>query len=121
MTLRKLSALGAKVREKRGDRKLRDVAEEIGISAPTLMRIEAGRMPDIQTFGKVCQWLQISPDSFLGYSQVSVENPSSPTQVAVHMKGQRMMSEKTLAALSRMIFLASSSQHSSVSIDDENS
>src|SRR5262245_22956077 len=49
-----LSALGVLVRKKRGARKLREVAKEIGITAPTLMRIEAGRVPDVSTFGKVC-------------------------------------------------------------------
>src|SRR5262249_50150676 len=61
-----LSALGVLVRKKRGARKLREVATEIGITAPTLMRIEAGRVPDVATFGKVCRWLGVDPGDFLG-------------------------------------------------------
>ena len=61
-----LQNLGTIVREKRGDRALRAVAADIGTSAPTLSRIEAGKMPDLQTFGKLCRWLEIDPASLLG-------------------------------------------------------
>jgi transcriptional regulator with XRE-family HTH domain len=37
--------------------KLRDIAGEIGISAATLMRLEAGRVPDGETLAKVLVWL----------------------------------------------------------------
>lgn len=119
MKLRKLSSLGAMVRDKRGERKLRDTAVEIGISAPTLMRIEAGRMPDLQTFGKICQWLKVSPESFLGYSHAE-DAEAIPTQVAVHLKAPKLMSKETLGALSRMILLASSAESASSKIADDN-
>ena len=38
-----LATLGVRVKEKRGPRKLREVAKEIGISPATLMRIKNGR------------------------------------------------------------------------------
>jgi transcriptional regulator with XRE-family HTH domain len=61
MPRRTLGSLGAMVREKRGTRKLRDVAAEIGIGPATLMRVEAGRIPDVGTFGKICRWLGVDP------------------------------------------------------------
>jgi transcriptional regulator with XRE-family HTH domain len=36
---------------------LRTLGQEIGISAPTLMRIEAGRACDSDTFMKILLWL----------------------------------------------------------------
>lgn len=36
---------------------LRDVGKEIGIGAATLMRLEQGRDPDVQTMVKVLAWL----------------------------------------------------------------
>lgn len=36
---------------------MRDVAEEIGISAPSVMRLEQGRELDAGTFVKVLSWL----------------------------------------------------------------
>lgn len=122
MKSRKLSTLGAKVREKRGDAKLRDTAKAIGISAPTLMRIEAGRIPDVQTFGKICQWLQVSPESFLGYNQIEDQGDRiATTQVAVHLKAPKLMNEETLGALSRMILLATNSQSATNTIEDDDS
>jgi transcriptional regulator with XRE-family HTH domain len=43
---------------------LRDAAEEIGISAPTLQRIEAGQAPTASTLLKLAQWLGVSVDDF---------------------------------------------------------
>lgn len=36
---------------------LRGLASEIGISAATLMRIEHGRVPDLETWTKIQTWL----------------------------------------------------------------
>ena len=60
-----LQNLGTIAREKRGSRGLRTVASEIGTSAPTLSRIESGKMPDLQTFGKLCRWLGVDPGALL--------------------------------------------------------
>ncbi|HEX8197856.1 MAG TPA: helix-turn-helix domain-containing protein [Pyrinomonadaceae bacterium] len=120
MTTRKLSSLGVMVREKRGDAKLRDTAEAIGISAPTLMRIEAGRTPDVATFGKICQWLQISPESFLGYKQEDAPKENTNIQISAHLKAPKAMTQETISALARMILIAVDSQKSSEELTDEN-
>ena len=117
MKAAKLSTLGAKVRDKRGEAKLRDTADLIGISAPTLMRVEAGRIPDVITFGKICQWLQISPESFLDYN-TAASSPGDTTQVSTHLKAPKLMKKETLGALSRMILMASNSQSASQELDD---
>jgi transcriptional regulator with XRE-family HTH domain len=46
----------------------RDVAHELGLSASTLCRIEAGFAADLETFAKVCAWLGNSPAVYLGLS-----------------------------------------------------
>jgi transcriptional regulator with XRE-family HTH domain len=102
-----LSALGRLVREKRGPRKLREVAKEIGISAPTLMRIEAGRIPDVETFGRVCLWLAIDPGDFLGSPSHEVTDRSTIQQpalrVSAHFKADRLPLAETAAALAKML------------------
>jgi len=45
MSSRSLDSLGALVREKRGAKKLREAATEIGASAATLLRVEGGKTP----------------------------------------------------------------------------
>ena len=54
------------VKSKRGERSLRDLAQEIGeISPATLSRIENGKMLDVETFLRLCDWLQIVPQQFI--------------------------------------------------------
>lgn len=106
MSKKTLESLGAMIKNKRGDRKLRETATEIGIGAATLMRIEAGHMPDIHTFGKVCRWLAIDPNELLG------TNPAqAPVQVfAAHLRADRTPQLQTVQALAKMISMALAQQ-----------
>src|SRR5579859_1107217 len=87
-----LESLGRIVRNKRGSKKIRETAKEIGIGPATLMRIENGRIPDLETFGKVCRWLNFDPGSFLGFEEKA--NPPQPegplhnslTSIATHLR-----------------------------------
>ncbi len=115
MPQRPLESLGAIVRERRGRRKLREVAEEIGISPPTLMRVEAGRIPDLGTFGKICLWLEIDPREFLGTDKVEKQketgkNTSGALTVAAHFKLDKTPNSKTVQALAEMLLLAAKVQ-----------
>jgi len=121
MTARKLSSLGAMVRKKRGDAKLRDTAKSVGIGPSTLMRVEAGHVPDVTTFGKICQWLQVDPGSFLGFKRKSQLNENSTVQVSAHLKAPQTMDVKTINAVAKMILLAVKSQQGSRELGaDEN-
>ncbi len=119
MPKRALATLGVLVREKRGERRLRDVASEIGISAATLMRIEAGRIPDVETFGKVCLWLGIPSDEFLGAgiqrttpgNGIAADGPS--LQVSAHFRADRLPQPKTATALANMLLLIARHQKTS--------
>ena len=104
-----LSALGKLVRDKRGERRLRDAAEEIRISPATLMRIEGGRVPDLGTFAKVCQWLGIDPGDFLGFkkdgdrSGLEASQGVPPVQISAHFRIDRLPLPETANALARML------------------
>ncbi len=56
------------IRLKRGSQGLRAIATELGISASTLSRIERGHTPDIETFARLCQWLEVSMDSLFNHA-----------------------------------------------------
>lgn len=43
---------------------LRDAAIISRISASTLSRIEKGEIPNLETFGQICEWLRIDPREF---------------------------------------------------------
>lgn len=111
MAKRTLASLGVIARNKRGDRKLRETALEIGISPATLLRIENGHVPDVDTFGKVCRWLNADPGEFLGFKQQSSpEATSNLLTVSAHLKAQRNLQPATVTALAKMILLASQMQ-----------
>lgn len=57
------------MREKRGMRGVRAVASEIGVSHMTYYRIEqCGRIPDLETFIRICKWLEESLDNFIFFN-----------------------------------------------------
>lgn len=116
MPARSLSNLGAMVRKKRGHGKLRETAKEIGISPATLMRVESGRIPDVENFGRICQWLGVDPASFLGFQSKEVEEPT-PTLVSAHLKLDAVPEARTLKALSKMILIATRMQGVTREID----
>ena len=51
---------------------------KLGTSAPTLSRIESGKMPDLQTFGKLCRWLGLDPATLLDIKPQPAETAPYP-------------------------------------------
>ena len=100
-----LQSLGTILREKRGPRGLREVAAEVDISAPTLSRIESGKMPDLQTFGKLCRWLEVDPGSVLGIGPHLKETRTTGV-AAAHLKADREVDPETARALANAIIRA---------------
>ncbi|MCI0560083.1 MAG: helix-turn-helix domain-containing protein [Nitrososphaera sp.] len=108
--------LAALVKAKRGERGLRETAEEIGeISASTLSRIEQGKIPDLDTFMRLCDWLQVAPDqffqgapgekSFSEASNIPVLSPSmsTPELIEVHLRADKELDPETAEALANMV------------------
>ena len=115
-----MATLGVRVKEKRGSRKLREVATEIGISAATLMRIENGRVPDLGTFGKICKWLDIDPRPLLGLeSKLEVHEEPAVYRVSAHLKLDQNPNPKTVNALAKMILHAAKMRRSTQELPDD--
>lgn len=94
--------LSGMIKSKRGNQGLRATAKEIGISAPTLSRIEQGNLPDIETYVKFCEWLSVSTDYF-----TNVETTDSPQSiVTASLRADKTLPQETVAALINMINLA---------------
>ena len=102
-----LQNLGTIIRDKRGERGLREVAREINTSPATLSRIEGGKMPDLTTFGKLCQWLKMDPADFLGIAPSDRDSGESRAGTAVaHLRAQREIDPGTAKALANVIIRA---------------
>lgn len=101
-----LLRLGALLRDRRGSRGIREVSQEIGVSPATLTRIEAGRLPDLLTFRKICEWLKINPAELLGLPLESADpTDSSDTalETAVHLKAEQDLPPKAASDLAKLI------------------
>jgi transcriptional regulator with XRE-family HTH domain len=97
-----LENLGEAVRTKRGAQGIRAAAADVGISPATLSRIENGHLPDLETFRRLCVWLEADPASILGFEN-SV-NSGQPAEV--HFRKQNTQHPETLRALAEMIATA---------------
>jgi hypothetical protein len=104
MPKRALTALGVLVRKKRGNRRLREVAREIGITAPTLM-------------------LGVDSGDFLGSparaGAHSNELAEPAMRVSAHFKADQLPLPETANALARMLlFLAQRQAVSTLTVED---
>jgi DNA-binding Xre family transcriptional regulator len=94
--------------EKRGERGVREFAREIGISAATLSRIERGKLPDIETFGKLCSMLKLDPADILEIEDIETQ-PSGASRTAVaavHFKADAHYSFQAAQDLAALILAA---------------
>lgn len=66
-----LSRFVTALKAKRGQQSLRDVAEQCGVNASTLSRIENGAVPELDTLTTLCDWLGRSPGDFFSEDVVS--------------------------------------------------
>ena len=101
----KLAALLAK---KRQSRPYRVIADEIGnVSSPTLSRIEKGSLPDLDTFMRLCRWLEVSPEDFQQTSGSGGERTlTNQERICAFLRADRNLPVDTAKALTKMIELA---------------
>lgn len=98
--------LAGMVKEKRGKRGLRDVSTEIGdVSPATLSRIEQGKIPDVDTFIKLCKWLGTPTDTFI-VDHTGVEIKSNKEHIVAHLRADKELEPSTIQMLLKMIDLA---------------
>lgn len=107
----KIQEFATMLRERRGNRGLREVAKEIGgVSASTLSRIEQGKLPDLDTFVSICRWLGIPPEEFMVGYDTNTEDTKKVIDtrqfVAAHLRADRTLDPKVAEALVQMINLA---------------
>lgn len=104
-----LRSIGPLVREKRGAKGIREAAQEIGISSATLSRVENGKLPDLDTFSKVCRWLKIDASEILGCeAPAAKESIQGQGMVFAHLRAEKTQSPEVAQALAEMILAAQS-------------
>ena len=110
--------LGSAVRRRREQQglSLRDVAEETGVSASTLSRIENGTgKPDADNIARLAAWLDMPIERVMhgGHGSASDPKPvvyypheSTPEIVEAHLRADRQLSPETAKALSELFRVA---------------
>ena len=102
-----LRNIGPLLLERRNGRGIREVAKEIGISAATLSRVENGRLPNIEAFKKICDWLQVDMGEVFGARGLSNKNtPSNSGSISVHLRTDEVQTPEIANALADMIMKA---------------
>lgn len=101
--------LASMLKYKRAAKGLRAIADEIGgVSAATLSRIEQGKIPDVDTFIKICKWLDVTTDTFIVAAgpESKVKEISTQQQIVAHLRADRELSKDTVNMLIKMIDMA---------------
>lgn len=102
-----IEQLAAMIRTQRGSRGLREVAAEIGnISPSTLSRVENGKMPDMETFLLLCDWLEVSASEFIRHTQSDiseVEKANVANRVDILLRADKNLDPATANALAALV------------------
>lgn len=70
--------LGTLIQVKMGNKSLRDVESETGLSPSTISRISNHHIPRLDTFLVMCEWVGISPTEFIiNANGNAIEKPES--------------------------------------------
>ena len=69
---------------------LRTAAEKARVSFNTLARVEAGHVPDIETFTRLARWVGRSPGDFFGTTSITAE--STPDVIETHLRSDSALS-----------------------------
>jgi transcriptional regulator with XRE-family HTH domain len=110
--------LGRAIRRKREEEglSLRDVADETGVSASTLSRIENGTgKPDADNIARLTTWLNVPMERIMGRREQGGEETkavvyfpqeSMPEIVEAHLRADRNLTPETAHALAELFRVA---------------
>lgn len=110
--------LGNAIRRRRDQQNLslRDVADQTGVSASTLSRIENGTgKPDADNIARLASWLDMPIERVMHHGQRNASDPkpvvyypheSTPEIVEAHLRADRQLSPETAKALSELFRVA---------------
>ncbi|MFC5410855.1 helix-turn-helix domain-containing protein [Larkinella bovis] len=108
-----VNALGEAIQRQREAKKLtvRAAAEQMeSVSPSTLSRIERGSLPDLDTYMRICRWLNVDPAHFAVEpidKAVSEKNTSLKKEdIIVHLRADKLLNQQTREALITMIEVA---------------
>lgn len=108
-----VNALAEAIQRHRGDKKLtvRAAADQMeNVSPSTLSRIERGSLPDLDTYMRICRWLNVDPVHFankpIGKEETVRKSELMTEDIIVHLRADKLLNQQTRDALITMIEVA---------------
>jgi transcriptional regulator with XRE-family HTH domain len=101
-------------RRKSENLSLRDAAEEIGVSAPTLQRVEAGQIPNRASLIRLTEWLKLQLDDVLCKTKGRERGAGTLAQIEVHLRADPRLDSDAAEAITEAVqklYAAYSKQH----------
>lgn len=78
---------------------LRDAADQIGVSAPTLQRVETGQPPNSASLIRITEWLQLPVEEVLRKGKKSANQLATVAQIEVHLRADPNLSPDAAEAI----------------------
>ncbi|GAB2797834.1 transcriptional regulator with XRE-family HTH domain [Hymenobacter luteus] len=87
---------------------VRAAAEQMEkVSSSTLSRIERGNLPDLDTYMRICRWLDVPPSHFavkpVAQGDGARESVLEKEDIIVHLRADKLLTPATREALITMI------------------
>src|SRR5258707_8610477 len=94
----------AYLKARRNEMGLREAVQQIGeISPATLSRIENGRVPDMDVFLRLCDWIGVPPETFLKNETSQTAAPKTTEVIEAHLRADRNLDDATAEAIANMV------------------
>jgi transcriptional regulator with XRE-family HTH domain len=94
-----VSELAAMLKQQRADtgKSLRVVAAETGVPYSTLARVETGKIPDLNTFRSIVEWLGVPAERFFPTARVRTE--TTPELLAHALRSDHTLTDQARSQL----------------------
>ena len=94
----------AYLKSRRGAMGLREAVLDIGdISPATLSRIENGRIPDMDVFLRLCDWIGLPAETFLKREADISDAPKTIEVIEAHLRADRNLDSDAAEAIAKMV------------------
>ncbi len=97
----RIEELGAALRHRRLEKNLslRDLEDDISVSAATLSRIERGHSPDTEVIGKLAEWLGVNVTTAGDQVSAIRTDEDLKNQIAVHLRANKRLPDDVANAI----------------------
>jgi transcriptional regulator with XRE-family HTH domain len=93
------------IRSRRKDESLslREAADQIGVSAPTLQRVESGQIPNTTSLIRITNWLKLSLDDILRKNKERQPGTGTLAQIEVHLRADPQLDSQAAEAIAEAV------------------